>query len=173
MKTPTSTEPLASADFDTPVGPMRARASARGLRELHFDARAAAAAAADTDDGANAAARTHLDAARRWLDLYWQGLDPDASVRVALDVRGTPFQLAVWRRLRTIGWGRTASYGEVAADVAARTAPRAAGVAIGRNPVALIVPCHRVIGKDGSLTGYAGGLERKQTLLVHEGALLA
>jgi methylated-DNA-[protein]-cysteine S-methyltransferase len=170
MKTPTSTQALVTADFDTPVGPMRACASARGLCELHFDAHAETA---DTDDGDNAAAQTHLDAARRWLDLYWQGLDPDASVRVALDLRGTPFQLAVWRRLRTIGWGRTTSYGEVAADVAARTAPRAAGVAIGRNPVALIVPCHRVIGKDGSLTGYAGGLERKQALLVHEGALLA
>lgn len=170
MKTPTSNEPLATADFDTPAGPMRARASARGLCELHFDARAAAA---DAADGHNAAANAHLDAARRWLDLYWQGRDPDASVRVALDLRGTPFQLAVWRKLRSIGWGRTSTYGDVAARVAARTAPRAAGAAIGRNPVALIVPCHRVIGKDGSLTGYAGGLERKRTLLAHEGALLA
>jgi methylated-DNA-[protein]-cysteine S-methyltransferase len=168
MKTPTSAEPLATAEIATPVGPMRARAGARGLCELHFDAHAADSGGHTGD----AAARTHLDAARRWLDLYWQGLDPDATVRVALDLRGTPLQLAVWRRLRTIGWGRTTSYGEVAAHASVRTAPRAAGVAIGRNPVALIVPCHRVIGKDGALTGYAGGLERKRALLVHEGSLL-
>jgi methylated-DNA-[protein]-cysteine S-methyltransferase len=79
--------------------------------------------------------------------------------------RGTPFQLRVWEALREIPYGETATYGELAAAVGKPSAVRAVGAANGSNPIAVIVPCHRVIGADGTLTGYGGGLERKRILL--------
>jgi methylated-DNA-[protein]-cysteine S-methyltransferase len=82
--------------------------------------------------------------------------------------RGTAFQLRVWRALREIEYGATISYGELARRVGSPAAVRAVGAANGRNPLSLVVPCHRVVGSDGSLTGYAGGLERKRWLLEHE-----
>lgn len=83
-----------------------------------------------------------------------------------LALSGTPFQLRVWEQLRGIGWGDTASYGEIAHRLGmTNAASRAVGLANGRNPIPIVIPCHRVIGADGSLTGYAGGLGRKQTLL--------
>jgi methylated-DNA-[protein]-cysteine S-methyltransferase len=90
---------------------------------------------------------------------------------VPLDLQGTPFQQAVWRTLLGIAPGATRSYSELARDAGAAGAVRAVGAAVGRNPVSVIVPCHRVIGRDGSLTGYAGGLPRKTALLQLEGAL--
>jgi len=84
-------------------------------------------------------------------------------------MRGTPFQQSVWVALQTIGRGRTSSYGELARQIGKPAAVRAVGAAVGRNPVSIFVPCHRVLGRDGSLTGYAGGLERKQRLLQIEG----
>jgi methylated-DNA-[protein]-cysteine S-methyltransferase len=86
---------------------------------------------------------------------------------------GTPFQIRVWNALREIPYGRTASYGEIARQVGVPSAPRAVGVANGLNPIAVIVPCHRVIGADGSLTGFGGGLERKRTLLDLEAGVLS
>jgi len=91
---------------------------------------------------------------------------------VALDLRGTSFQLQVWERLRAIPYGQTRSYAELAVAVGRPRAFRAVGLANGRNPVSVIVPCHRVIGSGGSLTGYGGGLERKRALLALEGATL-
>ena len=82
---------------------------------------------------------------------------------------GTPFQREVWRALRTIPCGTTVSYGELAEQIGRPAAVRAVGLANGANPVGIVVPCHRVIGADGSLTGYGGGLERKSWLLAHEG----
>jgi methylated-DNA-[protein]-cysteine S-methyltransferase len=87
---------------------------------------------------------------------------------VPLDLRGTEFQRSVWEQLQTIPYGETISYGELARRVGNPNASRAVGLANGRNPIAIIVPCHRVIGADGSLTGYGGGLERKTWLLEHE-----
>ena len=87
-----------------------------------------------------------------------------------LDLQGTPFQRRVWQALLAIAPGRTRTYGEIAAALGAASAVRAVGGAVGRNPVSVIVPCHRVIGRDGRLTGYAGGLERKQALLALEGS---
>jgi methylated-DNA-[protein]-cysteine S-methyltransferase len=87
-----------------------------------------------------------------------------------LDLRGTPFQRAVWTALQTLPAGATSTYAAMAKEAGSPAAVRAAGAAIGRNPVSVIVPCHRVLGRDGSLTGYAGGLERKRALLAHEGA---
>lgn len=91
---------------------------------------------------------------------------------VPLRLEGTPFQRRVWQALLDVPFGRTISYGELARRIGAVPAVRAVGAAVGRNPVAVIVPCHRIVGSDGSLTGYAGGLDRKQALLVIEGALL-
>ena len=94
----------------------------------------------------------------------------DALADLPVDTGGTEFQREVWSELRRIPAGQTRSYAEVARAIGRPTATRAVGAANGRNPVALIVPCHRVIGADGSLTGYAGGIARKRWLLHHEGA---
>ena len=93
----------------------------------------------------------------------------DALRDVPVDLRGTRFQERVWEALREIPAGSTRTYGEIARAIGRPTASRAVGAASGRNPVALIVPCHRVVGADGALTGYAGGVERKRWLLTHEG----
>jgi methylated-DNA-[protein]-cysteine S-methyltransferase len=115
----------------------------------------------------------HLRAALRWMASYWAAHDGGAAPSlepIPLDLRGTPFQRAVWAALQAIPTGATSTYAAIAEAAGSPAAVRAAGAAIGRNPVSLIVPCHRVLGRDGSLTGYAGGLERKRALLAHEGA---
>ena len=100
------------------------------------------------------------------LDAYFVG--ELSSFGVEMNLAGTPFQQSVWSRLREIPYGETISYGEIARRIGNPKASRAVGLANGRNPVAIIVPCHRVIGANGSLTGYGGGLERKTWLLEHE-----
>jgi len=97
------------------------------------------------------------------LDAYFAGELTDFDVE--LDMRGTEFQRRVWQALLTIPYGETRSYGEIAEQIGAPGAARAVGLANGHNPIAIIVPCHRVIGASGKLTGYGGGLDRKQTLL--------
>jgi methylated-DNA-[protein]-cysteine S-methyltransferase len=97
------------------------------------------------------------------LDAYFAGGLTDFAV--ALDLLGTEFQRRVWRALLTIPYGETRSYGEIAEQIGAPGAARAVGLANGHNPIAIIVPCHRVIGASGSLTGYGGGLDRKRILL--------
>lgn len=113
------------------------------------------------------------DPAQRWiaqataeLAAYWRG----EAVRFAvpLDLHGTPFQRAVWSALLQVAHGHTSTYGALARAVGRPAAARAVGAAVGRNPVSVIVPCHRIVGGDGSLTGYAGGLPRKQALLALE-----
>lgn len=159
---------VAQARIDTPIGPMTALATARGLAGLWFDAQAHHPGDLEAPlDAAN----THIAAAREWLRAYWHGEEP-LSKALTFDLHGTAFQRAVWKELCGIGYGRTRSYGEVAALVGGGAVPRATGTAVGRNPVGVIVPCHRVIGANGSLTGYAGGLHRKEKLLQHEGILL-
>ena len=98
----------------------------------------------------------------------WFGGDLSALDALTVKTGGTDFQRAVWTALRTIPAGETRSYGQLAAAIGAPRAVRAAGLANGQNPIAVIVPCHRVIGANGALTGYAGGLERKRWLLAHE-----
>lgn len=110
--------------------------------------------------------------ARDWLDRYFAGTRP-ASWELPLAPAGSDFQRAVWEELRRVPYGKTVTYGELAAALARRgrrTSPRAVGSAVGRNPISIVIPCHRVLGADGSLTGYAGGVERKEWLLRHEGA---
>jgi methylated-DNA-[protein]-cysteine S-methyltransferase len=110
--------------------------------------------------------------ARCALDAYFAG-DLGAIDDVLVATGGTPFQSAVWAALRRIPAGTTTSYGALAATIGHPSAMRAVGLAVGSNPVAVIVPCHRVIGADNSLTGYGGGLPRKRWLLEHEGLELS
>lgn len=109
---------------------------------------------------------------RRWLDLYFSGKEP--GFVPPLHMTGTPFRMQVWKLLLTIPYGKTTTYGELAKAVAGKMglagmSPQAVGGAVGHNRIWLIVPCHRVIGADGSLTGYAGGIDRKALLLKLEG----
>jgi methylated-DNA-[protein]-cysteine S-methyltransferase len=159
---------IAQDTIDTPLGPMRALATAKGLAGLLFgaDRHHQGEVDAPRDPG-----NPHLRAARRWLAAYWSGREPGPG-DMTFDLHGSAFQRAVWAALMEIPFGRTWTYGEVTARVGHGAMPRATGHAIGRNPVAVIVPCHRVIGADGSLTGYAGGLPLKERLLQHEGMLL-
>jgi len=110
-----------------------------------------------------------LCAAASQLTEYFAGRRQHFDL--ALDMSGTDFQRQVWRTLLGIACGQTASYGDIARQIGSPSAVRAVGAAVGRNPLGVIVPCHRVVGSDGSLTGYAGGLERKSALLHLEGVL--
>ena len=101
------------------------------------------------------------------ISSYFAG-QLDAIDTIAVQTGGTPFQRRVWKALRDIPWGATTSYGELAARIGYPAAVRAVGAANGANPVVVVVPCHRVIGANGSLTGYGGGIERKRWLLNHE-----
>ena len=105
-----------------------------------------------------------FDQTDRWLDVYFSGREPDFTP--PLRPRGTVFQETVWRRLLTVPYSKTVTYGEIAASLGLPPgAARAVGGAVGRNPISLIIPCHRVVGTNGNLTGYAGGIERKKRLL--------
>jgi O-6-methylguanine DNA methyltransferase len=159
--------------IETPVGTMRAMASGTALcacefyndrRMARLDARLVRwFGAPDIHDGANRV----LEQTSLWLDAYFSGLSADAAT-LPLDLRGAPFELKVWHALRGIAPGTTATYGGIAARVHSPGAARAVGLANGANPIAIIVPCHRVIGSDGTLTGYGGGLDKKTWLLDHE-----
>jgi methylated-DNA-[protein]-cysteine S-methyltransferase len=109
--------------------------------------------------------------ARRQLDEYFAGTRTDFDLDI--DLAGTPFQVAVWQALLDVRYGETASYGEIAREIGRPAACRAVGAANGRNPISIVVPCHRVIGGDGTLTGYGWGTERKAWLLDHERAVMA
>ena len=101
------------------------------------------------------------------LAKYFSG-QLDAIETIEVELNGTPFQQRVWQALRTVRAGRTASYAEIASSIGSLAAVRAVGAANGANPVAIVVPCHRIIGSNGTLTGYGGGLKRKEWLLRHE-----
>lgn len=113
-----------------------------------------------------------IEAARRWLDEYFGGGEPRELPPIRLE--GSPFALAVWAELGKIAYGDTVTYGEIASRIGVqsgrRESARAVGGAVGRNPISVILPCHRVIGSDGRLTGYAGGMEIKTALLSLEKA---
>lgn len=158
---------VAQARFDSPLGPLMLAATARGLAGLWFDGQAHHPGPLDAAQDPHQA---FIAQASEELAHYWRD-GGAARFRVPLDPQGTPFQQAVWRTLREIPAGATSTYAAVAARSGRPQAVRAAGAAIGRNPLSIIVPCHRVLGRDGSLTGYAGGLPRKQALLRLEGAL--
>jgi len=144
----------------SPLGALCAVTDGHSLTELEFDRDVR-----DSIDAPVAAARL-LDRVAAQVAEYFAG--ERTAFDLPLAPRGTPFQQGVWRALLAIPYGRTASYGDVARAVGQPAAVRAVGAANGRNPIAIVVPCHRVIGADGTLTGYAGGLARKQALLALE-----
>ena len=157
---------------ESPIGPLLLAATARGLAWIGFDA---------DDDGLDraAAALGHrllrvprlLDPAQRELDGYFTGRVH--AFELAVDLAGLPaFQRSVLEELQRVPYGSTATYAELALRVGNPRAARAVGGALNRNPVPIVVPCHRIVGSSGSLTGYAGGLERKRALLALEGATL-
>lgn len=154
---------LAQATLPTPLGPITLLACDAGLMGLWFDAQqhAPGPLRADLDPG-----QRWIAQARAELDEYFAGRRQRFDV--ALAPRGTPFQEAVWQRLCEIDCGRTLSYSRIAASLRRPLASRAVGAAVGRNPVSILVPCHRVVGENGTLTGYAGGLHRKKALLALE-----
>jgi O-6-methylguanine DNA methyltransferase len=159
----------------TVLGPMLAVASDAGLCGLEFDIPERATRlwhrldrwrpGEEVIDGETSL----FSGTRDWLDAFFVGvLAP--RIEVPLDLLGTDFERAVWRELLKIPPGRTTTYGSIAAELGRADAARAVGAAVGANPVSLIVPCHRVVGTTGSLTGYGGGLDRKEWLLRHEHA---
>ena len=152
---------LTTTTLETPVGRLRLVASETGLREVLF------AGEAPSPDGELADGESPVLAeAARQLREYFDGAR--TSFSLPLDPIGTPFQLEAWRRLADIPFGETVSYAEQARRVGRPRAVRAIGAANGRNPLPIVLPCHRVIGSDGSLTGFGGGLHVKRALLDHE-----
>jgi methylated-DNA-[protein]-cysteine S-methyltransferase len=155
--------PFVHAHVQSPVGELLLTGDGELLRGLYLPPHRhmpAVDPASRRDDAAFAAARGALAA-------YFAG-ERDAFAGLALDPAGTPFQHRVWAALRAIPYGETRSYSELAAALGSPGAARAVGLANGRNPISIVVPCHRVVGADGSLTGYGGGVERKAALLAHE-----
>jgi len=153
--------------FTTPLGPMYAVANGAALAGLYFEgARWAPPIAADWIEDRRHAA---LAACAAQVAEYFAGKRRAFDLDWALD--GTPFQRRVWEAIARIPFGATLSYTELAARAGAPGASRAAGAATGRNPLTLVIPCHRVVGAHGDLTGYAGGMARKVDLLTREGVL--
>jgi methylated-DNA-[protein]-cysteine S-methyltransferase len=157
--------PLTHTTVETPIGELVLLADGDALCEIRFDAADVPPDAPRVDDGL-------LGEAARQLRGYGDGRREtfDLPLRPRF---GGAFERRVWAHVAAIPYGTTTTYGEIAQALDAPGAARAVGAANGRNPLPLIVPCHRVIGASGALTGYAGGLERKRRLLEHEGALLA
>jgi O-6-methylguanine DNA methyltransferase len=171
---------LYRAVLDTPIGDMLALASDEGLCALEFTTVRGRARGEErlTRLGTRLARwfppheivdreTAIIRRTRAWLDAYFDGTTAEVS-DLPLDMRGAPFEQRVWNALRKIPAGQTTSYGAIAAALRSPGASRAVGAANGANPVSIIVPCHRVIGASGSLTGYGGGLERKTWLIDHE-----
>ncbi|MEO7073174.1 MAG: methylated-DNA--[protein]-cysteine S-methyltransferase [Rhodanobacter sp.] len=146
-------------DIDSPVGRLRLIADAGGLREMCFEVESHLTVLQPQWVRASKTLAT----AHRQLDEYFAGTRRSFDLR--LNPHGTPFQLAVWMALRQIPYATTISYGELARRIGKPAASRAVGAANGRNPLSIIVPCHRVIGANGKLTGFGGGLPTKQFLL--------
>lgn len=150
-----------------PLGPMILAATPRGLSGIWFDGQRHAP---DTSTWRRTDAAQVLTRAVDQLSAYFAGRR--TAFDLPLDLQGgTPFQQRVWQALLGIAPGGTTSYGALSERIGSPAAVRAVGAAVGRNPVSIVVPCHRVIGRDGSLTGYAGGLNRKTALLTLEGVL--
>lgn len=157
---------LAQQRINTPLGPLTALRNDEGLVGLWFDGQKHHPGALDAPEVQADPLFKQIEAG---LQAYFKGqvLPQD----LPLDPQGTPFQRAVWQALLEIPAGESRSYSELAAQLGKPGSARAVGAAVGRNPVSILIPCHRVLGADGSLTGYAGGLERKEALLKLEGRL--
>lgn len=144
----------------SPLGPLVARTDGRALTALDFDGAPPGGVPLSPE------ASALLERVAEAVEAYFAGTL--RAFDLPLAPRGTPFQRRVWDALRAIPYGRTASYADIARRIGQPKAVRAVGAANGRNPIAIVIPCHRVIGADGTLTGYAGGLARKEALLALE-----
>lgn len=149
--------------YESPLGPLTLVGGPSGLSAVDFPGHGGPLDEAARDDAALAVVRAQLDE-------YFAGSRTRFELELDL-AGGTDFQRGVWEQLRAIPYGSTVSYGELAGAAGRPDRVRAVGAAVGRTPVPIIVPCHRVIGADGSLTGYRGGLQRKRTLLDLEAAV--
>ena len=147
--------------MESPIGPLMLARNDAGLTHIYFHSEKSSLPRTDWRQS-----WTGLEEAREQLAAYFAGQRECFDLPLA--ARGTPFQQQVWKALREIPCGVTISYGELARRIGQPTAARAVGAANGQNPLAIVVPCHRVIGSNGTLTGYAGGLSVKQALLEHE-----
>ncbi|MFC2459924.1 MAG: methylated-DNA--[protein]-cysteine S-methyltransferase [Selenomonas noxia] len=156
---------LYTSNYASPLGGMTLVSDGTALVGLYFDRQKYAAEGLDA---------THTQKnlpifkeVRRWLDVYFSGRKPDFTPPIA--PAGTAFQQSVWEILRTIPYGETTTYGAIARRIEQNTGCRmsaqAVGGAVGRNPISILIPCHRVVGTNGSLTGYAGGIDKKAYLL--------
>ena len=154
------------AAAETPLGPVTLASDGEALIGLWF--RGQAHENAGLSPGHEPRELPVFEDTRRWLSLYFAGERPDFAQPLA--PRGTAFQTRVWAALRQIPYGEVTSYGDLARELGCASA-RAVGQAVGRNPISLLIPCHRVLGAGNRLTGYAGGLWRKEALLRLEGAL--
>jgi methylated-DNA-[protein]-cysteine S-methyltransferase len=153
--------------MNSPVGPLRLVASDNGLAGVWFE-RARAGRVKPRGDVEDARHPVLVEAERQ-LRQYFAGTRQSFDLKI--DFVGTPFQRSVWNALLTIPFGQTRSYGQIAKQVGRPSASRAVGAANGQNPVAIVAPCHRVIGSTGALTGFGGGLDVKEQLLRLEGAI--
>ena len=159
---------IVQASYESRLGPMIIAATARGLAGVWFEGQRHLP---DCSTWLVQPDNALLRRAMLQLDEYFSGTR--TTFDLPLDLQGgTAFQQSVWQALLSIPRGGTASYGTLSQRIGQPAAVRAVGAAVGRNPVSIVVPCHRVLGADGSLTGYAGGLERKDALLRLEGALM-
>ncbi|GMV59885.1 MAG: methylated-DNA--protein-cysteine methyltransferase [Betaproteobacteria bacterium] len=150
----------------SPIGPLRLASDGAALTEVWMQGEWSPRAGVAQIAGSVETHDALLAEAARQLRAYFDGRLHDFDLPLA--PRGTDFQLRVWRLLRAIPYGATASYGEIAKRLGDAGAARAVGLANGANPIPIIVPCHRVIGADGSMTGFGGGIARKRWLLAHE-----
>ena len=159
-------EPVWYTLLDTPLGALCIVGTTKGLTHVEFqDGERPVRPEPDWQENQGV-----LDEARKQLQAYFEGRRQRFTL--ALAPEGTPFQQRVWWELQEIPWGTTTTYREIAERLGQPAAVRAVGHANGRNPVAIVIPCHRVVGANGRLTGYAGGIATKRRLLQHEGALL-
>jgi methylated-DNA-[protein]-cysteine S-methyltransferase len=154
---------LAYSHIDSPVGPLLLAGDTEGLRTIRF-AEGGSAAEPEPDWRRDDAM---LAGARAQLAAWFAGTRRDFELPIA--PQGTPFQLRVWALLAEIPWGHTTTYGALATKLGKPGSARAVGAANGANPLPIVLPCHRVFGADGSLTGFGGGLAAKRWLLAHEG----
>jgi methylated-DNA-[protein]-cysteine S-methyltransferase len=159
---------LTTTTVETPVGELRLVASSAGLRAVLWPDRQAKADVVAPSHEASASSPL-LDDAARQLGEYFAGAR--TTFDLPLELLGTSFQRTAWLALAEIPFGETRSYAEQARRIGRPRAVRAVGAANGRNPLPIVLPCHRVVGSDGSLTGFGGGLEVKRALLDHEAGL--
>jgi len=143
--------------METPIGLMKLCSDEAHLKSVFFDT--------ETSDTSSPLPEILIQT-RKQLEEYFNGTRKEFDL--SLDPDGTEFQRQVWKELEKVPYGVTRSYIEIARNLGSERASRAVGMANGRNPVSIIIPCHRIIGKNGKLTGYAGGMERKKWLLIHE-----